>query len=101
MNKLQLINIIAKENDITKDMASKAVNSMIKHIMEAVKNDEPVLLVGFGTFRTALRKTRQNPHSEGFDPNVVKTKRVPKFTPGAYFKQIVSGTSPGDDSQNK
>ena len=50
MNKQQLIEIIAEENEITKDMATRTLNTMIRSIMTSVKNGEPVVLVGFGTF---------------------------------------------------
>lgn len=56
MNKQQLIEIIAEENEITKDMATRTLNTMIRSIMTSVKNGEPVVLVGFGTFRQVKRK---------------------------------------------
>ena len=73
MNKQQLIEIIAEENEITKDMATRTLNTMIRSIMTSVKNGEPVVLVGFGTFRQVKRTARS----------------VPKFVPGTLFKQIV------------
>ena len=65
MNKQQLIEIIAEENEITKDMATRTLNTMIRSIMTSVKNGEPVVLVGFGTFRQVKRKARVicNPHT--------------------------------------
>ena len=56
MNKQQLIEIIAEENEITKDMATRTLNTMIRSIMTSVKNGEPVVLVGFGTFRQVKGK---------------------------------------------
>ena len=41
MNKQQLIEIIAEENEITKDMATRTLNTMIRSIMTSVKNGEP------------------------------------------------------------
>ena len=38
MNKQQLIEIIAEENEITKDMATRTLNTMIRSIMTSVKN---------------------------------------------------------------
>lgn len=85
MNKQQLIEIIAEENEITKDMATRTLNTMIRSIMTSVKNGEPVVLVGFGTFRQVKRKARVicNPHTGE------KPRSVPKFVPGTLFKQIV------------
>ena len=37
MNKQQLIEIIAEENEITKDMATRTLNTMIRSIMTSVK----------------------------------------------------------------
>ena len=66
MNKQQLIEIIAEENEITKDMATRTLNTMIRSIMTSVKNGEPVVLVGFGTFRKETRNAlvRCNPIRE-------------------------------------
>ena len=57
MNKQQLIEIIAEENEITKDMATRTLNTMIRSIMTSVKNGEPVVLVGFGTFRQVKKES--------------------------------------------
>ena len=89
MNKQQLIEIIAEENEITKDMATRTLNTMILSIMTSVKNGEPVVLVGFGTFRQVKRKARVicNPHTG--EKLELKPRSVPKFVPGTLFKQIV------------
>ena len=84
MNKQQLIEIIAEENEITKDMATRTLNTMIRSIMTSVKNGEPVVLVGFGTFRQVKRKARHT--GEKLE---LKPRSVPKFVPGTLFKQIV------------
>ena len=55
MNKQQLIEIIAEENEITKDMATRTLNTMIRSIMTSVKNGEPVVLVGFHGVRDQNR----------------------------------------------
>ena len=99
MNKLQLVEIIAKENDITKDMASKVVNSMIKHIMDAVKNGDMVLLIGFGTFRSIVRKERKVPFKNGNQPSMSKRKKIPKFVPGTLFKKLVNEPVGGETDQ--
>ena len=87
MNKQQLIEIIAEENEITKDMATRTLNTMIRSIMTSVKNGEPVVLVG--TFRQVKRKARVicNPHTG--EKLELKPHSVPKFVPGTLFKQIV------------
>ena len=54
-----------------------------------VSNNDPVTLVGFGTFKTANRKARKgrNPQT-GKEINIAE-KNVPKFVPGKALKDAV------------
>lgn len=89
MNKQQLIEVIAQENEITKDMAGRALNTTIRTIIESVKNDDPVVLVGFGTFRAVQRKGRTVRNPQNGEQIQLKSRKVPKFIPGTLFKQVV------------
>lgn len=89
MNKQQLIEVIAQENEITKDMAGRALNTTIRTIIESVKNDDPVVLVGFGTFRPVQRKGRTVRNPQNGEQIQLKSRKVPKFIPGTLFKQVV------------
>lgn len=89
MNKQQLIEIIAEENDITKDMAGRCLNTMVRTVMESIQNGEPVVLVGFGTFRRVLRKGRRVRNPATGESMELKAKAVPKFIAGTLFKQMV------------
>ena len=91
MNKQELIEIIAKENDITKDMAGRAVNTFIRTVVNSVKNDNPVVLVGFGTFRQVQRKGRMVRNSQTGEQMQLKSRKLPKFVPGTAFKNTVDG----------
>ena len=50
MNKTDLIDAIAAKADISKKDAETALKATIESIEEALKNNEKVVLVGFGTF---------------------------------------------------
>lgn len=89
MNKQKLIEIIAEENEITKDMAGRALNTAIRAIMESVKEGEPVVLVGFGTFRQIKRKGRMVRNPQNGQQIQLEERKVPKFVPGTLFKQLV------------
>ena len=68
MNKLDLIAAVADDANLTKGQASEAVDAVFKAIEHALKKEEEVRLVGFGTFATAKRKagTGRNPaHRRG------------------------------------
>ena len=59
MTKDELIALVAKEADIKKADAEKAINSLIKTVSEALKSKGRLSLSGFGTFVVAQRKTRE------------------------------------------
>ena len=50
MNKNELIDAIADEADLSKASASRALDAAINAITAALKNQDTVSLVGFGTF---------------------------------------------------
>ena len=64
MNRGDLINEVAKVVK-TKKEAQAAVNSVFSAITNAIKNDESVTLVGFGTFKSVQRdaRTGRNPQT--------------------------------------
>jgi len=91
MNKSELIEIAAKEADISKAAAEKAVSAMIAAIVKTVSKGDTVTLIGFGTFKSSKRAARigRNP-ATGKELKIAATT-VPRFTPGATFKTAVAG----------
>ena len=60
MTKAQLIELMAKEADISKVAAAKALESFMGTVTKALKKrNGKVTLVGFGTFKKVYRKTRK------------------------------------------
>ena len=91
MNKSELIEIAAREADISKAAAEKALSAMISAVVETVSKGEPVTLIGFGTFKSSKRaaRTGRNPQT-GKEIKIAATT-VPRFTAGAGFKAAVAG----------
>lgn len=91
MNKSELIDVIAKEADLSKVAAGKALDSAIGAIVKAVEKGDTVSLIGFGTFKSAKRaaRTGRNPQT-GKEIKIAATT-VPRFTAGAGFKTAVAG----------
>jgi DNA-binding protein HU-beta len=87
MNKADLVAEVAKESDISKDAAEKAVDATFKTIESALKNGDTVRIVGFGNFQVADRKasTGRNPRT-GEAVNI-PASRVPKFRAGKALKE--------------
>jgi DNA-binding protein HU-beta len=91
MNKSELLEIVAKEADISKAAAGKALDAVIAAVTKAVSKGDTVTLVGFGTFKSSKRAARvgRNPQT-GKELKIAATT-VPRFTAGAGFKAAVSG----------
>lgn len=73
MNKTELVNAITEKSGLAKTDAKKALEATLEAITEAVKNDEKVALIGFGTFETAVRAARQ-----GINPATKETINIPE-----------------------
>lgn len=91
MNKTELIDVIAKEADITKAAAGKALDAFTAAVTTSLKKGDSVTLIGFGTFKVSQRaaRTGRNPQT-GKEIKIAATT-VPRFTPGAGFKAAVAG----------
>lgn len=91
MNKSELVEIIAKEADISKATADEMLSATIAAIVKAVSKGDTVTLVGFGTFKSSKRaaRTGRNPQT-GKELKIAATT-VARFTVGASFKAAVAG----------
>ena len=91
MNKSELIEVAAKEADISKAAAGNALDAILGAITKAVAKGDTVTLIGFGTFGTSKRaaRTGRNPQT-GKEIKIAATT-VPKFKAGAGFKAAVAG----------
>ncbi len=91
MNKTELVEIVAKEAELSKAAAGNALDAVIAAVTKAVSKGDTVTLVGFGTFKSSKRTARvgRNPQT-GKELKIAATT-VPRFTAGAGFKAAVSG----------
>ena len=91
MNKAELIEIAAKEADISKAAAGKALDGIIAAVVKAVSKGDTVTLVGFGTFKSAKRAARTGKNPKTGESIKIPATTVPKFSAGAGFKTAVAG----------
>jgi len=91
VNKAELIEITAKEADLSKAATEKALTAIIAAVVKTVAKGDTVTLVGFGTFKSSKRAARigRNPQT-GKELKIAATT-VPRFTAGATFKAAVAG----------
>ncbi|MGH8613142.1 MAG: HU family DNA-binding protein, partial [Gammaproteobacteria bacterium] len=65
MNKAELIDAVAEAADISKIQAGRAIDAFAVNITVALKKNDQVTLVGFGTFGVRKRAARsgRNPRT--------------------------------------
>jgi nucleoid DNA-binding protein len=88
MNKGDLINEVAKVVS-TKKEAQAAVDCVVSSITKALKKNDTVSLVGFGTFKVGQRKARKGRNPQTGAVIDIKAKKVPKFSPGKALQDAV------------
>jgi len=89
MNKGDIINEVAKVVS-TKKQAQAAVDCVFSTITNALKKNDTVTLIGFGTFKVAQRNARTGRNPQTGAEIKISAKKVPKFVAGKALKDAVS-----------
>ena len=89
MNKSELVSAIAKEADVTKEVASKTLDAIIESVTKALKSGDAVTLVGFGTFQVKERSAREGRNPKTGETIQIKASNVPSFKAGKGLKEAV------------
>lgn len=89
MTKSELVAKIAMKSGLTKTDAEKALNAFQDSVMEAVKKNDKVTLVGFGSFEQKQRQARKGRNPQTGAEIKIPAGKAPKFTPGKNFKEKV------------
>jgi len=90
MNKSELIDAVAESADISKASAGRAVDAVIDSITGALKKNDQVTLVGFGTFTVRQRAARSGRNPRTGETIKIKASSVPAFKPGKALKDAVN-----------
>ncbi|MBX3630843.1 MAG: HU family DNA-binding protein [Nitrosomonas sp.] len=90
MNKSELIDAIAKSANISKATAGSALDGTISAITDALKKNDTVTLVGFGTFKVGKRAARTGRNPRTGEEIKIKAAKVPKFSAGKALKNAVN-----------
>lgn len=90
MNKAQLVDQVAQMANMTKSQSEIFIDATLKVIQKTVAKGEEVKLVGFGTFISTTRKTRNGRNPRTGELVQIPGGKVPRFRPGKEFKQLLS-----------
>jgi DNA-binding protein HU-beta len=89
MNKSQLIDAIAAEAGLTKADSKKAVDAYVKVIAEALKANDKIALVGFGSFAVVERSARTGRNPKTKEVITIAEKRIVRFKPGSELTDSI------------
>ncbi len=83
MNKTELVEKIAEKSGLTKVDAKKALDAALEAIKDALKADDKVALIGFGTFSVNTRAAREGINPSNKEKISIPEKKIAKFKAGA------------------
>ncbi len=89
MNKSELIEHIAKQADISKAAAGRALEAVIGGVKTTLKKGGSVSLVGFGTFSVTKRAARSGRNPRTGAAIKIKAAKIPKFRPGKGLRDAL------------
>ncbi len=90
MNKTELIEHIAKQADLSKAAAGRALEATLGAVRITLKKGGTVSLVGFGTFAVGKRAARTGRNPRTGAEIKIKSAKVPKFRPGKALKDALN-----------
>ncbi|HMK50401.1 MAG TPA: HU family DNA-binding protein [Thermodesulfovibrionales bacterium] len=89
MTKAELVEKMAKDADVSKAAAGKALDSFINAVTQSLKKGNKLTLVGFGTFSTAKRKARTGRNPQTGVKIKIPARKIAKFSAGSALKNAV------------
>lgn len=94
MNKKELIDVAAKEAELSKKDVEKALKALTGTIVAEVAKKGKVQLIGFGTFEARQRAARKGKNPQTKKEITIPAATVPAFKAGKAFKDAVNAKKP-------
>ena len=90
VNKNDLIAEVADDTGLSKTDAAKAVDAVFDSITRALKKNQEIRLVGFGTFHVAKRAASKGRNPRTGEEIEIPASKQPKFKAGKGLKDAVN-----------
>ncbi len=90
MGKTELVEFIAAKAGLTKADALRAVDAFQEGVVEGLKKEGKVSLVGFGTFSAKKRDARDGINPLTKEPLHIPAKTVASFKAGSKLKDALN-----------
>jgi DNA-binding protein HU-beta len=86
IHKQELVRQMAEKSGLTQKDAEAALEAIVHTMEDATKRNDPVKLVGFGTWEVRERKARKGLNPRTAEPIEVPQNKVPIFKSGRTLK---------------
>ena len=90
MNKAEFISAVSEAAGSSKSDATAHVEAIINVVTNALKNDNEVTLVGFGTFKAKKREARTGRNPRTGESIQIAASTVPSSKAGKAFKDALN-----------
>lgn len=90
MLKPELVAAIAGKADLSKDQAGHLLNTILEEITNALGENDPVTLIGFGSFVQRHRGARAGKNPQTGEALTIKASNTVAFKPGKQLKEAVA-----------
>jgi DNA-binding protein HU-beta len=90
MNKIKLIEDMAKVSSLPKTTCKKALESFMTVVENTLKSGESIVLTGFGTFTVVKRSSRTGVNPATGKKMQIPAKKVVKFKAGKIMKEMIA-----------
>ena len=90
LHKIDLVNVVANEANLSKKDANAAVDAMLASIKTSLENGDVVTLTGFGKFEVRDRAPRKGRNPQTGEEIEIPATKVPAFKAGKLLREAVS-----------
>lgn len=89
MNRTELVAAMAEKAGVSKKDADNLLKAFIDTVEGAVKANDKVQLVGFGTFESRERAAREGKNPRTGEKITIAASKIPAFKVGKAFKDLL------------
>lgn len=89
MNKLDLVEKVARETGVSKKVAEDVISCAIAVVKEAVADGAKVSVRGFGTMEAVVRAPRRGYNITSMQTIDIPSTKTVRFRPSESFKEIL------------
>jgi nucleoid DNA-binding protein len=89
MNRTELVDWISDKAELSKASAARALEAMLEGMTQSLKDNNPVVLTGFGSFTAKMRAAREGRNPSTGEKIRINATKVIGFKAGKALKDAV------------